>query len=125
MEEMTIQSATKAVRMAPVRSSTNSKLEEERLGRKSLEEIPKAEEKKEDEEPSKIVVETAVSKINDYVEKFNTKVGFSINSVDDEVIIIVTDKETGKVIREIPSEEILALNQKMEEITGIIFDEVG
>ncbi len=125
MEEIRIQTATEAVRMAPVRSSTNTKMEEERLNRKSVEPNVKQEKEKSSEEPSAKMVESAVHKMNDYVEKFSTKVGFAVNSDNDEVTIIVTDKDTGKVIRQIPAKEILELNRKMEEIAGIIFDEVG
>ena len=125
MEEMRIQATADAVRMAPVRSSTNTKMEEERLGRKSVEPNAKAEKEKSSEEPSAKQVESAVHKMNDYVEKFSTKVGFSIDEENDGVTIIVTDKDTGKVIRQIPAKEVLELNRKMEEIAGIIFDEVG
>ncbi len=125
MEEMRISAAMDAVRMAPVRSSTNTKMEEERLSRKTMEPNTKAEKEKSSEEPSAKVMEAAVHKMNDYVEKFSTKVGFSLNEENDGVTIIVTDKDTGKVIRQIPAKEVLELNRKMEEIAGIIFDEVG
>ena len=125
MEEMRIQAATDAVRMAPVRSSTNTKMEEERLSRKSTEPNAKEKKKKSSEEPSAKAMESAVHKMNDYVEKFSTKIGFSLNEKNGGVTIIVTDKDTGKVIRQIPAKEVLDLNRKMEEIAGIIFDEVG
>jgi len=125
MEELRIQTAVEAVRMAPVRSSTNTKMEEERLSRKSIEPNPKADKEKNSEEPSAKAVKSAVHKMNDYVERFSTKVGFSINEENDEITIIVMDKDTGKVIRQIPAKEVLELNRKMEEIAGIIFDEVG
>ena len=125
MEEIRVQAAVDAARMAPVRSSTNTKMEEERLARKSVEPNGKLNKEKNSEEPSAKAVESAVHKMNDYVEKFSTKVGFSVNSDNDEVTIVVTDKDTGKVIRQIPAKEILELNRKMEEIAGIIFDEVG
>lgn len=125
MEEIRVQAAVDAARMAPVRSSTNTKMEEERLARKSVEPNEKMNKEKNSEEPSAKTVESAVHKMNDYVEKFSTKVGFSVNSDSDEVTIVVTDKDTGKVIRQIPAKKILELNRKMEEIAGIIFDEVG
>ena len=126
MDVIQVQAATDAVRMAPVRSSTNTKMDEERLSRKSIEpNADKAEKEKNSEEPSAKVVKSAVHKMNDYVEKFSTKVGFSVNEENDGITIIVTDKDTGKVIRQIPAKEVLELNRKMEEIAGIIFDEVG
>lgn len=125
MEEIIVQPAPVATSMAPVRSSTNTKLAEERLGRKNVEQNPQGVEKTKDEEPTEKVVEAAVVEMNNYVEKFSTKVGFSIDPESKQLTIIVTDKETGKVIRQIPAKEIVDLKGKMEEITGIIFDEVG
>jgi flagellar protein FlaG len=122
MDEMIIQSANEATRMAPVRSSTNSKLAEERLARKSVENNSQAEEKKKSEEPSSKSIETAVSEINNYVEKFSTKISFSIDAESERPMIIVKDSETGEVIRQIPAKELLSLSEKMEEIAGIIFD---
>ncbi|MFA5183079.1 MAG: flagellar protein FlaG [Syntrophales bacterium] len=40
----------------------------------------------------------------------------------EKIAIIVTDKESGEVIREIPSKEIQGLYAKMREINGIIFN---
>lgn len=126
MDEMTIQSVNQTVRTTvPVRSSTDAKLADERLERNTAEQSAKPVEKKPVEEPESKVVEKAVADMNHQVEKFSTKVGFSLDKESNQFKIIVTDKETGKVIRQIPAEEILALSKKMEEIAGIIFDEVG
>ena len=125
MEEIIIQSAPDAAQMAPVRSSTNTKLAEERLNRKNVEQNGKSEEKPKKEELTTEAVKSAVIEMNNLVEKFSTRIGFSVDAESKQMTIIVTDKETGKVIRQIPAEDIMDLNQKMEEITGIIFDERG
>ena len=122
MDEMIIQSATEATRMAPVHSSTNSKLAEERLARKNVEQKTQTDEKKKSEEPSTKAVEEAVTEINNYVEKFSTKISFSIDAKSKRPMIIVKDSTTGDVIRQIPAKELLSLSEKMEEIAGIIFD---
>lgn len=41
---------------------------------------------------------------------------------NDDVSIVVSEKATGKVIREIPSKELQALYTKMQELVGMIFD---
>lgn len=41
---------------------------------------------------------------------------------DHKVAIIVSDPETGKVIREIPSKDLQNLYAKMNELTGMILD---
>jgi len=71
-----------------------------------------------DVEPGKIV-----EKVNQHVERFSTKVGFSYNEEFGRAVIVVTDKETGEVIRRIPAEEMLELLSKLDEVAGIIFNE--
>lgn len=39
-----------------------------------------------------------------------------------QVSIVVAEKETGKVIREIPSRELQSLSTKMQELVGMIFN---
>ena len=63
----------------------------------------------------------AIISVNKYVEMFNNKVSFSIDEKSRE-IIYVYDKETNKLIRQIPPEEMIQLIDKLEEIAGIIFN---
>ncbi len=49
-------------------------------------------------------------------------ISFSKHKDTGRMVIKVIDKETGKVIRQIPSEEALNLTAKMEEMAGILFD---
>ena len=63
----------------------------------------------------------AIISVNNYVEMFNNKVSFSIDEKSRE-IIYVYDKETNKLIRQIPPEEMIPLIDKLEEIAGIIFN---
>lgn len=67
------------------------------------------------------VAKQVVKKVNDLVKSFSTKISFDIDPESSQSIITVTEKESGKLIRQIPSEEMLELMQKMEEISGIIF----
>ena len=47
---------------------------------------------------------------------------FTVHEATGRIIVSVTDKETGDVIREIPQEEVLNLMAKLDEMMGIIFD---
>jgi len=62
-----------------------------------------------------------VENVNNYVEMFNNKVAFSMDSKSRQ-IIYVYDKETGDLVRQIPPEEMMQLLNKLEEISGIIFN---
>ena len=47
---------------------------------------------------------------------------FSVHEPSGRIVITVTEKSSGKVIREIPSSEILQMAAKMDEMVGMMFD---
>ena len=53
----------------------------------------------------------------------NVGLNFSVHAATGRIKVSVTDKETGEVIREIPSEQVLNLMAKLDEMMGIILDE--
>ncbi len=52
----------------------------------------------------------------------NVDLHFAVHKPSGQVMVTVTDEDTGKVIREIPSREMLNLASKLEEMMGLIFD---
>jgi len=48
---------------------------------------------------------------------------FSVHQASGQVVVAVTDRESGELIREIPSSEMLKLSAKLEEMMGLIFDQ--
>jgi len=48
---------------------------------------------------------------------------FNVHQASGQVIVAVTDRESGELIREIPSSEMLKLSAKLEEMMGLIFDQ--
>jgi flagellar protein FlaG len=55
----------------------------------------------------------------------NVNLQFSVNKESGRIVVTVTDEETGKVIREIPPEEIVKFAEKFDEMVGMIFDKKG
>jgi flagellar protein FlaG len=47
---------------------------------------------------------------------------FSVHGDTGRIKVSVTDNETGELIREIPSEQILNLMARLDEMMGILFD---
>jgi uncharacterized FlaG/YvyC family protein len=47
---------------------------------------------------------------------------FSIHNASGNIMITVVNEDTGEVIREIPSSEMLNLAAKLEEAIGLLFD---
>jgi flagellar protein FlaG len=52
----------------------------------------------------------------------NIRLNYSFNKPTGQVVVTVLDGKSGKVIREIPPQELLALAESMMEFEGIIFD---
>ena len=50
------------------------------------------------------------------------RLNYSLDSPTGQVVVKVVDGKSGKVIREIPPSELLALAASMKELEGIIFD---
>ena len=69
-----------------------------------------------------VPVEKLVEIANHYVDRFTTKLSFSYDPKLDIPMILVKEKDTGKIIRQIPPEQMVSLMKKMEEIAGIIYN---
>ena len=63
--------------------------------------------------------------INEAFRIFNTAISFSVDKDTGNTIIRILDRETEKVIREIPPEEMLRLASRLTEIIGRIVDETA
>ena len=66
----------------------------------------------------------AVNQLNGYLEETQRGLRFSIDDDSGRTIVRVIDTENDKVIRQIPSEEMLAVIRNISDIAGKIFDEV-
>jgi flagellar protein FlaG len=50
------------------------------------------------------------------------RLNYSVNQPTGEVVVTVLDGQSGKVIREIPPQELLALAESMKQFEGILFN---
>lgn len=120
MEDLSIHSTTAARGSAPVQNIQNMRpLNKESQGQPNREEAAK----KAAKAAQTINASKLVKQANAHVKVFSTKVEFGYNPQNKESFILVTDKDTGKVIRKIPPEKMVDLMKKMEEIAGIIYNE--
>jgi flagellar protein FlaG len=67
-------------------------------------------------------VEVAVQEINAFMQSMQRNLSFTIDEQLGQEIISVTDAETHEMIRQIPSEELVVLRKKMDDVVGILFD---
>ena len=66
--------------------------------------------------------EAVVDTLNEYTNVLQTKLGFSINKEVEKIVVTVRNKETDEIIRQIPAEELLLIQEKMEELTGLLLN---
>jgi flagellar protein FlaG len=57
----------------------------------------------------------AVSQINDYVQNLQRSLLFTVDEASGKDVVTVLDSETDEVIRQYPSEEILAIARRLAE----------
>lgn len=54
--------------------------------------------------------------------RHNVNLQFSVHEATGRTVVKVTDQESGKLIREIPPEQVLELAVRIEEMIGLLFD---
>ncbi len=67
-------------------------------------------------------IKQTVESLSGSMDMLNTKLSFSVSEETDQIVVTVTNRETGEVIKQIPSEELVNLRAKMDELIGILFD---
>ena len=66
-------------------------------------------------------LEQAVQAANRTIESAaNNSIEFSINQDNGEAIVRVVDTETGQLIRQIPSQEIIEISRALERLQGLL-----
>jgi flagellar protein FlaG len=64
-----------------------------------------------------------VKQMQEHIKQMNVSLEFSTyGNRGEKVAVVVADKETGEVIREIPPKEIQNLYARMSELAGLIFN---
>jgi len=83
---------------------------------------------KQQEQPEKKVkpqvIHSAAADLQKISHAFNKKLQFVVDHRSNEVIVKVIDKETDKVIKELPPEELQRLHRNIREAIGLLFDEM-
>ena len=74
------------------------------------------------ESPSKEEVSQAAEDIQKRLDAMGTNLNFSVREELETVVAQVT-KSDGELVRQIPSEEILQIREKLNELVGLLFDE--
>jgi flagellar protein FlaG len=63
---------------------------------------------------------TAVERINEQLRAAAQNIRFSIDEDTGKTIVRVVDSNSGELIRQIPSEEVLAVSRSLERLQGLL-----
>ena len=66
-------------------------------------------------------LEQAVSSIEGFVQKITRDLNFSLDDSTGRMVVKVTDRASGDVVRQIPSEEALRLAENLEQVRSLLF----
>lgn len=78
----------------------------------------KQDEKRKNEKPDAEVVKKAVDQGNSLLQAVRRNLQFKVDDATSEVVVKIVDSESGEVVRQIPSEEMLAFIKRMQELEG-------
>jgi len=69
---------------------------------------------------SKRQIEELVQALNEFLSRNSFSISFAIDKDTDELVIKVVDRQTGELIKQIPSEDVLRLSKTFDELAGIL-----
>jgi flagellar protein FlaG len=66
-------------------------------------------------------IDDVVSGLNEMVQNLHRHLQFSVDEDSGDTVIKVIDSDTQQVVRQIPSEEIVRLHQRLKDAAGALF----
>ena len=99
--------------------------ETKKSGQQNIDKQVSEEKKVFDEKEVKKKIEEVTEELNKEMDILNTTIRFHFDDKTDEIYVTVIDTKDNRVIRQIPSEEVMKLAVKMRELVGMLFDEKG
>ena len=69
-------------------------------------------------EKTEAALASAVSDINDHIQNVQRSIQFTVDEASSKDIVTVLDKETKEIIRQFPSDEVLAFARRLAEQNG-------
>ena len=62
----------------------------------------------------------AAARINEFLRSSSANVEFTVDAASDHVIVRVVDSETHQLIRQMPTEETLAISRALDRLSGLL-----
>jgi flagellar protein FlaG len=68
-------------------------------------------------------LKAAIEELKQLSDAAGRNLGFSMDQVMNRPVVVVSDKDSGKVVRQIPAEVVIKVAHSIEQMKGILFDE--
>ncbi|MEN6473600.1 MAG: flagellar protein FlaG [Syntrophaceae bacterium] len=68
-------------------------------------------------------IQKDVDAINQQLKTADSSLQFSVDDTSNEVVVRIVERDSGKVIRQIPPESIVRLRENMREMSGLFVEE--
>ncbi|MBU0481846.1 MAG: flagellar protein FlaG [Proteobacteria bacterium] len=65
----------------------------------------------------------AVEVIEEHLAQMGNRLGLSLHKETEDILVRITDRESGELVKQFPSEEIVKLRQKLDELAGLLFED--
>jgi len=75
--------------------------------------------------PSRIEVEAAADRLNQALDSINRDLAISVHEDSGKLIVEVTDPGTGEVVRQIPAEQVLEVEESIDKIVGLFINDIA
>ena len=69
-------------------------------------------------------LEEAIRTLNDKMATSPKDLRFSVDEISKRLLVVVTNEDTGEVIRQVPAEAVLRIAHNIEALKGVLFDKV-
>ncbi|OUV99920.1 MAG: hypothetical protein CBD16_07230, partial [Betaproteobacteria bacterium TMED156] len=69
-------------------------------------------------------LQQAVKEINLELASMQSEIGFSVDFETNKDVVTVTRKDSGEIVRQIPSETVLNIAHSIEKLKGVLFDKL-
>ncbi|MDG9882706.1 flagellar protein FlaG [Pseudomonas sp. GD04058] len=76
-----------------------------------------------DKQDSDASLQEAVKGLQDYVQSLQRNLEFSVDESTGTTVVKVVARDSGEVIRQIPSETALELAKSLQDVNSLLFDE--
>lgn len=71
------------------------------------------------QQPDRATLEAATQSVREFVRPINSNLEFSVNNDTGQLVVKIIDRVTKEVIRQMPSEEMLAIAKALDSIKGL------